>query len=317
MLHALEKIDRSRAATVLSLAARKFLPRPGDDRSLNQADESAAADLIKEISTKAVSRTPQSTVDKAAVQEELSREISSYLLSGVDPAEVRTRVGDKGALSPSLYKVSFSPKFEDAVRFWGVSKAHVLNAIAHCDEVQHFGSRLADPKGPRHSSLFSQIPPVKGDRYTILVGAQRKGDTLIVDDAYRVYHNEVDLIGATSPLDILRRFLEKFGEETEAVIFNEDGTIAQSAQKRLFHDVVYYLKKGQVLWHHFPSGNKVRFDSNEDDTPFEMALCYSVSAPKYVDQLRRHGVKAEVLSEHQHATRVIGVPPPSAAALNR
>jgi hypothetical protein len=309
MLHALEKIDRSRAATVLSLAARKFLPRPSDDRSLNQADESAAADLIKEISAKAVSGTPRSEVDTVAVQEVLSREISSYLFSGVDPAEVRSRVGDKGALSPSLYRVSFSPKFEDGMRVWGVSKTHVLNAIAHCDEVQHFGSRLDAPEGPRHSSLFSQIPPVKGDCYTILVGAQRTGDILIVDDAYRVYHNEVELIGATSPLDILKRFLEKFGEQMEVVIFNADGTMAHSSEQRLFHDVVYHLKQGQVLWHRWPSGTKTRVDGNGDDTPFEMSLCYSVSGRKYVDQLRRHGVKAEVPSAHLETRRLIGVPP--------
>ncbi len=143
MLQALEKLDRSRTASVLSLAARKFLPRPGDDHTPNQADEAAAADLIKELSTKAVSRRPQAEVDTVAVQEALSREISSHLLSGVDSAEVRARVGDKGALSPSLYKVSFSLKFENGVKFWGLSKNYVLNAIANCDQVQrHFSLKF-------------------------------------------------------------------------------------------------------------------------------------------------------------------------------
>jgi hypothetical protein len=130
MLEALEKLDRFRAARVLSLAAQRLLPRPGDDHTPDQADQAAAAELIKELSKKAVS---QAEVDTVAIQEALSREISSYLFTGVDSAEVRARVGDKGALSPLLYKVSFSPKFENGVAFWGLSKNYVLNAIRNCD----------------------------------------------------------------------------------------------------------------------------------------------------------------------------------------
>lgn len=84
MLQALEKLDRSRTASVLSLASRELLPRPGDDyHTPNQTDQDAAAELIRELSAKARGR-PQTDVDTVAVQEALSREISSYLLGGVD-----------------------------------------------------------------------------------------------------------------------------------------------------------------------------------------------------------------------------------------
>jgi hypothetical protein len=291
MLQALEKLDRSRAASVLSLAAREFLPRPGDDRTPNLADQNAAAELIKELSAKA--RRPQTEVNTVAIQEALSREISSYLLSGVDSAEVRARVGDKGALSPSLYKVSFSPEFENGAAFWGLSKNYVLNAIKNCDQVQHLVSRIEAAKAPAHASLFTQIPPVKHDLYTILVKCQRVGDMLVVDEAYRVYHDEVDLRGATLPLDILKRFIEKFGEEVEIKILNSDETNARPSERgRFFHEVVYNVPRGGFIISIFPSGEVLRIESAED-APFEVALCFAVGHQKYIHQLMRHGIKAE------------------------
>jgi hypothetical protein len=292
MLEALEKLDRSRAASVLSLAAREFLPRPGDDHIPNLADQNAAAEVIKELSAKA--RRPQTEVDTVAIQEALSREISSYLLSGVDSAEVRARVGDKGALSPSLYKVSFSPRFDSGATFWGLSKNYVINAIKNCDHVQHFVSSIEAESAPAHASLFTQIPPVKRDLYTILVKCQRVGDELLVDEAYRVYHDEVDLRGTTLPLDILKRFIVKFGEEIEIKILNSDGTNAQPPERgRFFHEVVYNVPRGGVIISIFPSGEALRVGSPEDAT-FEVALCFAVGHQKYIRQLMRHGIKAEV-----------------------
>jgi hypothetical protein len=290
MLQALEKLDRSRAANVLSLAAREFLPRPGNDHTPNLADQKAAADLIEELSAKA----PQTEVDTVAIQEALSREISSYLLSGVDSAEVRARVGEKGALSPSLYKVSFSPKFDNGAAFWGLSKNYVLNAIKNCDQVQHFVSRIEPENAPAHASLFTQIPPVKHDLYTILVKCQRVGDMLVVDDAYRVYHDEVDLRGATLPLDILKRFVEKFGEEVEIKILNPDKTDARSSERgRFFHEVVYNVPRGGFLIGIFPDGQVLRIESAKD-APLEVALCFAVGHQKYIHQMMRHGIKAEI-----------------------
>jgi hypothetical protein len=309
MLQTLEKLDRSRVASVLSLAARKLLPRPGDDHTPNQADQAIAEDLIKELLAKgSASRRPQAEVDTVTAQESLSREISSYLLSGVDSAEVRARVGDKGALSPSLYKVSFSPRFENGVKFWGLSKNHVLNAIANCDQVQHFISKVEAPNAPAHGSLFTQIPPVKHSHYTTLVKCQRAGAMLVVDEAYRVYHDEVDLLGVTSPLDILKRFIEKFGEEVKIKVLNADQINTQPSERgKLFHEVVYNVPRGGFLVGNFPNGEVLRIASSED-APFEVALCFAVSYQKYVDQLMRHGVKAEI-PQHMSAFTVRNVKP--------
>jgi hypothetical protein len=296
MLEALEKLDRFHAARVLSLAAQRLLPRPGDDHTPDQADQAAAAELIKELSKKAVSRRPQAEVDTVAIQEALSREISSYLFSGVDSAEVRARVGDKGALSPLLYKVSFSPKFENGVAFWGLSKNYVLKAISNCDQVQHFTSMIEVPNAPPHSSLFTQIPLVKRDQYTILVRCHRLGDQLLVEDAYRIYHDELDLVGTKSPLDILKRFIDKFGDEVEVQILNPDGTEAQPAERsKLFHEVIYNVPRGGFVVNIFPN-QTVRIGPTPDpvDWPCELALCYAVNYQRYVDQLMRHGVKAEI-----------------------
>jgi putative transposon-encoded protein len=295
MLQALEKLDPSRAASVLSLAARKFLPRPGDDHTPNQADQAAAEDVIRELSTKAASsRKPQTEVNTAAVQEALSREISSYLLGGVDSAEVRARVGEKGALSPSLYRVSFSLRFENSVTLWGLSKTYVVNAIAKCDQVQHFVSKIEAPNAPAHTSLFAQTPPVKHDPYTILVKCQRSGDMLIVDEAYRVYHDEVDLIGSSSALDILKRFIDRVGREVEIVILNPDETLSQPLERRkFFHDVMYHVPHGGFLINKFTNGDILRMGPAESDIPATVDLCFEVDNQKYADQLSRHGIKVD------------------------
>ena len=305
MLQSLKKLDRSRAASVLSLAARKFLPRPTDDHSSNQDDQDAAANLIEELSAKASSRRPQAEVDTIAVQEALSREISSYLLSEVDSSEVRARVGDKGALSPSLYKVTFSPRFTTLQALWGVSKNHVLDAIANCDNFQHFVYRMAAPNAPPHGSLFTKIPLVKRDNYTILVKCQRMGDILVVDDAYRVYHDDVYLIGAIYPIDILKRFLDTFGMDTEIMILNADGTNAQPPERaKLFHDAVYDVPNGGMFVHKF-SGETVRIGPVVEARQLEVALSYDVSSPKYADQLMRHGVKVQIPTQRAPAFRVL------------
>jgi hypothetical protein len=307
MLQALEKLDRSRAASVLSLAARNFLPRPSDDHTPKQGDQDAAADLIKELSTKA--RRSRAEVDEVTVQEALSREISSYLLAGVDSAEVRARVGDKGALSPSLYKVTFSPKFLNGRATWGLSNNYVLKAIANCDQVQHFISRIEAPNSPAHASLFTQISPVKHDRYTTLVKCQRVGDMLIVDEAYRIYHDEVNLVGTTLPLDILRRFIDKFGEEIEVRILNADGTNAQPPERgKFFHEVIYNIPSGGFLIGIFPLAGTLRVPSSAGG-PCELALYFALNYAKYVDQLTRHGVKAKLPQEPMAAFTFRGVKP--------
>jgi hypothetical protein len=117
---------------------------------------------------------------------------------------------------------------------------------------------------------------------------------LIVDDAYRIYHDEVDLIGAKLPLDILKRFLEKFGDETEVQILNSQEKNIQPPEKgKLFHEVVYNVPRGGFLVNIFPS-ETLRFGPWPEDGPMELALCYAVSYRRYVDQLMRHGVKAEI-----------------------
>jgi hypothetical protein len=311
MLQTLEKLDRSRAASILSLAAREFLPRPADEKNPNPADRDAAAALIRELSTQVLSRRPQAAVDPVALQEALSREISSYLLGEADSATVRARVGDKGALSPSLYRVSFSPKFDNYTKFWGLSKNYVLRAIAHCDQVQHFVSKMEGPSSPSHSSLFTQNPPVKQYPYTIIVRCQRLGDALIVDEAFRVYHDEIDMIGAASPLDILTRFIEKFGEDVEVVILNADGTHARPPERaKLFHQVIYNIPRGGFIINSFPNGQVMRLGPSPIDGPSELALCFAIGYQKYADQLMRHGVKVETPQKHVGAFTVRSVNKP-------
>jgi hypothetical protein len=290
MLRALERLDTSRTANVLSIVARKILPQPDDSHDPNQADQEAANDVIKELSAKVASSRKTKGDDTLAIQEELSREISSYLLRGGDVTEIRARVGNKGALSPSIYRISFSPRFDQIKEFWGISKTHVISAISKCDQFQHFISRIEKPDAPAHSSLFVKTIQSTGDPYTIIVKCQRAGDMLIIDEAYRVYHDEVNLLGAATPLDVLKRFVQVVGREVEIMILNSDETLAQPPDKgKFFHDVVYNVARGGVIVQKFMR-DTVRFSPTEDG-PVGVDLSFEVDSQKYASQLLRHGIK--------------------------
>jgi hypothetical protein len=152
------------------------------------------------------------------------------------------------------------------------------------------------PNAPPHSSLFTQFPYVRRDQYTILVHCHRVGDQLVVVDAYRIYHDDVYLIGTRSPLEIFQRFIDKFRDEVEVKILNADGTEAQPADRsKLFHEVTYDVPRGGSLVSIFPN-ETMRIGPIPDpaDWPCELALVYSVNYQRYVDQLMRHGIRAEI-----------------------
>jgi hypothetical protein len=297
MLQALNDIDPNRAASVLSLAARRFLPQPGEDPAAISADQDAAERVIAELSARGTvrRRQAQAGVDPAAIQEEISREISAFFLSGIDQQAVRARVGNKGALSPSLYEVSFSQKFENGRNFWGLSKNNVVNAIVRCDQVQHFTCKIEGPNAPTHVSLFSQIAPVKRDYYTTLVRCQRVGAVLIVDEAYRVYHSDVDLVGTASAFDLLVRFIEKFGVEAEVSVVNEEGTnIQPPIHKLLYHEEIFDVDAGESVIFRNPAGSRWKFGPFASDGPMELTLAFYINIEAYAAQLARHGVRVEI-----------------------
>jgi hypothetical protein len=303
MLGALRELDQSTTATALLVAAEELLPNPSDRIARHSTERQLAHTIIKEIEGKA--KRP----DPIAVQEALAREISGHVLSRVDVAGLKARIGEKGFLSPLSYRVLFTPRFENGARLWGISKSHVTQAITRCDRAQHFAEKMEKPDAAPRNSLFTFTPPVQtDDTYTIIVYCRRTGDVLLTEEAYRIYHHEVDLVSSPTPLEILVRFLKKFGLDTDLRIFNSDGTTFLEERKRLFHDVIYNIPEGGHLTHYYADG-QVRIDrpivSNGD---VEISLAFTVDARAYQAQLARHGVKVQLPKRPMHSVAVHTVP---------
>ena len=169
-------------------------------------DGSAAAIISEALEkTKNASSAQKRFADIASI---LSRAISDVILPDEQREIVRKRLGQKGKLPISLYHVGMSPKFLANVNYSCVRENHARNAITRGEGVQHFVSVIEGKQGEPFRSLFTQ-----NCQFTVLVNAMRNGDLLIVEDAYRVYHDEVDLNGAETPLEVMKAFLSVFGED--------------------------------------------------------------------------------------------------------
>jgi hypothetical protein len=286
MLAALTDVEPQTARRALSAAARWLLPNPELERPETEQNNlnEIAKNIVKEISQQV--RAPSEGERQSRVYEALSKEITRTLLAGTDAAAIRARVGQKGHLPVSLYQILFSPKFESRIGTWGLKKVYVENAIRHADMIQHLFPTVQDVAHTAVTSLFVQTPETQGPKYSVLVVCDRNGSTLIVDSAWRVYHDEVELIGAVSPLDVLTRFAQKFGNEMEIA----------GEKSKLIVAKVMRVARNQIVTQSIADGDKIEFVPNteKDEADFEIVLSYSIKDGPYFDQLRRHNVIAEM-----------------------
>ena len=296
MLAALEKFDELRSRAVLARATESLLePRfiQGAEVQLNEAEDAAVRDVLAEIASKA-QKTKGLTEDerRSAMLDMLSRAITLLVLSKRDEADVRTRLGFEGRLPISAYQVAFSPQFEGSKKLWGLSQSQVMHAILHSDYAQHLRTELEGAEGEPVGSLFTQNQANKGDPFTILVKSNRLGDRLFIDGAFRIYHSEIEVNNA-SPLELFRRFIEKFGSTIEIKL---EGSDKSPEFGNFFHGVIYKITQGTTLTIKYSSGEIVHFPYRPEDprNMTELSVCYSLDNVAYAEMLARHGVKVQL-----------------------
>jgi hypothetical protein len=220
MLSALENLDRRRARAALLHATARVIParfREGAAYEPPSDEVAVIAERVFEEAAKSVeSKRPRDEEERRGlIRDVLSKALTEMALTGVDLAETRARMGRQGNLPVSLFRIGYSDFFETNAKVWGFRKAHVEGAIRQYDNAQHLLPRYAPLEEAMLASLFVKTPTTQGQSYTVLIDAARYGERLIVDAAFRVYHDDIDLVGTSSPLDILERFLKKYGFELE------------------------------------------------------------------------------------------------------
>ena len=246
MLHTLEGLEDAQARQILAEVSVRITP--ANFQSVASRNKSAYPEIDKavyeELRTRSERKDRDANLENAAMLEILSSEMSRLMYAQVTKEDVRSRLGSEGKLPPELYSVSFSPKFDANRDFYGVRESHVISAVHNCDQAQHFTTVAEGEKGTPFVSLFVQTPRVKGARFTIIVYARRFGAQLVVEDAYKVYHDEVPLAETDKPLVQFQKFVAKFG--LDLTLEYDDGALAYGPA-RLIHEVTLELPPGRSL----------------------------------------------------------------------
>lgn len=196
-----------------------MLPNPGvgDNRYQSDIAPELHERLIHEIRVSLrLKRDDKSPQAMAKIYDYLAKEIGRAALAGVDIKEVKTRLGQRGDLAPSLYEIEFTPEFKHEHERQGVSRRDVELTLQAPDSVEHVHPAGLGIEDDKATSLYvrrfnnSSRP---SNTYSLLLFCQRIGYLQRVGKAWMIFDSEVDLSGAKTTSDVLRAFVGKYGLE--------------------------------------------------------------------------------------------------------
>lgn len=281
MLQELKDYNPAMAQTILSTASSLVLPfeylkEKHTPEEINQKARNVLHEIRRKLRLHENDNTPKAI---AKIQQVLINELTDSVLSGVDRKEIKARLGHRGNLPPQEYEIKYGESFPILEKF-GVRKSGILDAIKHPDSFQHlFRDKIV---GAENSvSLFAKSKKSSTD----LVIADRQGFTLTVSENWKIYHDEINSEGLKTPLDLLRAFVEVFGEEfvieqtKGKLFFNEKIPVIKSDPKNNSITVTKLEKGNSRPVIHFQ--HKVSY--------INVLLGYSINFDKYAESLKKHG----------------------------
>src|ERR1700730_2820246 len=132
MLQTLKNCNSREVEAILAKLSASILPNPGIEPSVQEQllDPKLQTELMNEIRLRlGLRRDDDSSKAKARLYRFLAEELTKAALADVDVLEVKTRLGQRGGLSPDLYKIKFSPYFHDGPEKLGVRKDQVEETL--------------------------------------------------------------------------------------------------------------------------------------------------------------------------------------------
>jgi hypothetical protein len=296
MISALRKLDHSDAQQVLLAIVEDFLPTPQKRASLFDDPQRAAIrnEVLREVRRRLkLQPDDRSATANARILNFISDEIGGYTATPLLEDKIRARLGERGDLRPDQYEIRFSQQFNDLSVKRGIRWADAREALMHPDDVQHLTPKAAifELGEAEEISLYAKTygEPESAERRTMLVTARRHGYTLTATSAWSVYHSDVNVVNARTPLDVLQAFVETYG-----VPFR----VGNSVPKKFYHYEVIPLADGQQGTDIFslpPGAKQVEGEMVFRVTPLRVAevrAAYTIDIPRYVADLQRHGVNA-------------------------
>ena len=288
MLQTLKNYSAQESAAILASVTRQLLPE--EFVEIEDPTNPTYGDLRERVLTEVYSKL-KLTADKrseesqAQVVNYLGREMSRAALAGSDLRQLAERVGQQGNLRPDAYKVILTSAHEKDANTYGVTRVSIKDVVNLPDDFQHL---LTGVFGPTDNaiSLFVKEYDNQPDPFTILVQAKRNGSTLTVQRAFKIYHSDVDLSEATTPLEVLLAFVDTYGVEI---------TVGDETRKFIMYksiprgdppkDVNFFSVPGR-----FDSGTKLNsgFHFMVTENTIEIAVGYMINETKYLADMKKH-----------------------------
>lgn len=226
-----------------------------------------------------------------AIDEELTQ-----LAGTTDNDEVLRKLAVKGEVPADLYQPVLLPVLRQVYEdHWYLAQDNIFDTIRRADQEQHFET-AGSAGGTPLISLFTKEFLGKDPRnnFTMLVAAARDGLKLEVHQAWRIYHEDVFLAGASDLVDILKRFSDVFGLE-----FSFKGKRAKFMLEVELDETAEYSAKIEII---FPittdsKGRRKQRDSNFTLSHFvgkrangtaNAALTVAIDLNKYLATLVAH-----------------------------
>jgi hypothetical protein len=219
VLQTLSQLPVETQKDALASATKSLLPQPRETDQQSPAligPLELSQQVVNEIKDRLkIPLESDSPEAKAKVLAYISKLLSS-LLRGDDPSAVKGRLGQRGDLAPRDYKIIYPADFFNFQQGLAIRRNHVEEALSNPTAVQHLSSDIRDRSPdvfPNLSFYAKMHVDHRGAPFSLLVKTFRDKAVQHVYSAWRIYHADIAMPEAYSPLGIFEAFVFKYGEE--------------------------------------------------------------------------------------------------------
>lgn len=298
MIAALQSYEPLTALGILSRAAFSIESDGNPAASIQLPNESIVRQAVLDEmrSNLGVLKNDLSETAIEKVSDALDAEMSK-IVGDTDVDAVLEKMSEKGQVPGDLYKLNLVDGVKQVYReHWYLEQDNIFTTVRDANREQHFTPILGDQNQPL-ISLFSRefTEKIPSHSFTMLVIGQRSGLDLTIHDAWKVYADEVSLIGAEDLVGILKRFSNVYGREfklngvSAKFLLNADIDASPAIENTIEIQNRYRLNSKRLKT--FPPTEFVltHFVGKRSDGTSYATLTFSIDLIKYRQALKRHG----------------------------
>jgi hypothetical protein len=300
-------LDPKESARLLAAVSASLLPTPGLRDVILESGEQAkfAETVLQEMrSILRLTESDRSTSALTKLYALLSDEMTEAALSSTKIADIQNRLGEKGWLHPSKYRVEFNKAFS-LLEPLGERKPNISEIVSHPDHVRHLNpSEENRPQGRITVSTKSVVPQKSDNRFVMIVVSTRIFATQSVYCAFRAYRSAFKFDEDSDPLELLEAFVAHYGLRFR--LGNVTSTFLLNETVEIDDTVPNYLERISLIGgedeHRFVGllmGTESSLRTVENRALSRVDLAFIVDMTEYIATLRKHGIPVGSRAEEQ------------------